>query len=446
MKKISLPIILLSLLVLTSACGKIGRKRNMPGPNDRVYTVSSSSVISREIPDIIEIKGIFSPSQKLTIKSEFTGKIQALSVNEGQNIATGEAILKIEDEKLPYVLERQRAELREAEAAMELGGRGSEGGGSNEDAFEEPQPPAQDNQVAANTEDNAPNVANNEARGPEGSPYPDQGQAPDNADNTSPLEKRLAIVRSQMANRAAQRRNLPPAPVQVPVPVQRAPVSPEQAENRAAFDQAKIDRIKAEIALSEKQQSSGTLQAPIDGFVSKVYVTEGALVQINDPLVDIVDIDPIELILQVPKDQVSAINKSLEVKVTSPDLPGQIFQGEISFIGAELEAQKKTLEVRIRINNPELKIKASMDGTAQLAEAKRNHQGLTIPPEAIRTLDGKKYVYILHGQSAEKQEVETGGLVEGMIEIKDGLSKSDLVVTTGVDQLKENEEFIRQVR
>lgn len=434
MYRITLTLLLLGPLAM--ACGKMGKKKNLPGPNDKVYTVSSATVLSREIPDVVEIKGTFTAVQRLTVKSEFTGKVQALSVIEGQNVITGDALLKIEDDKLPYVLDRQRAELKEGEAQLEISGRGNLGGPAEdaleentneEEVFEPPQvPPPQE------INENLNNPV------PESSPGAEPpAEANENEPSPGP-DKRAAFLRNRFANRNAFGGLRRPAAV-APKPAQNL----EQQENRQALDQAHVDRLKAEIALTEKQIGSGTVQSPMDGFVAKVSVAEGSLVQPNDVLIEILDVNPIELTLKVPKDQIAQINKSLEVKVTSTDLPGQSFEGQISFIGAEVDPQTKTLEVRIRIPNPDGKIKINMEGMAHMAESNKSHSGLMVPPEAILTRENKKYVYVIHGQIAEREEVEVGTTLESWVEIKNGVRKNEQVVTQGAEQLKEEEEFIK---
>ena len=195
--------------------------------------------------------------------------------------------------------------------------------------------------------------------------------------------------------------------------------------------------------MTEKQLAGSTLLAPFDAFVAKVNVAEGSMVQPNDLLMTLVDLDPIELTLQIPKEQIDKIDKSLKFKVTIPDLNSENFPGEISFIGAEVDPAKKTVEVRLRVLNPGFRIKIGMEGMAQLAVANKFHSALLIPPSAVLTRENKKWVYIDKGQKAEVEEVELGGLFDGQIEVKSGLRKGDKVVSQGVQQFKEDEEYIR---
>lgn len=417
-------------LSLVPACGK-GRKKDIPGPNDKVFSVSVAEVVSRNIPDGIEIPGTFTATERMVVKSDFTGKVQALSVIEGQQVAVNDALMKIEDEKLPYILDRQRAELREAEAQYELDSKISLGGLPTEEAPDEngdlvsPQEAILD--AREDEEINDQNPQNNEQN-------PLEGPTPEATENT-PFPGRRPF---------GFRRNFKRPTVVAPRPPVAAPAqNPEVAENRLTLDQAKIDRIKAEVALSERQLAGSTLLASVEGFVAKVNVSEGSMVKVDDPLVEIIRIDPIELTVHLPKEDVGRLDKSMQVKVTIQDLNQESFEGQISFIGAELDAQKKTLEMRVRIPNPGMRIKVGMEGVAHLAIANKTHSALLIPPAAIRLEGDKKVVYVVQGQVAEKREIVTGGNAEGMVEVTRGLKSGERVVTRGLDSLKEDEEFVK---
>ncbi|MDL1872349.1 efflux RND transporter periplasmic adaptor subunit [Deltaproteobacteria bacterium PRO3] len=423
-KFLSAALPLLLCLSLLPACGK-GRKKDIPGPNDKVFTVGVAEVVSRDIPDGIEFPGTFTASQRLVVKSDFTGRVQALSVIEGQQVAVNDALMKIDDEKLPYVLDRQRAELREAEAQLEFDSKAT-GVAGEEEGLE-------DTGEAQQLEDALAGAGGEEGQADQNAEANPAAQATPEATENTPFPIRRPFGVRRNAKRGLGSPRLPIA----------APQSPELTENRIALDQAKVDRIKAEIALSERQLAGSTLLATVEGFVAKVHVAEGSMVKVDDPLVDIVRVDPIELTLHIPKDEIARLDKSMQVKVTVNDMKQESLDGEISFIGAELDPQKKTLEMRIRIPNPGMRIKAGMDGVAHLAVANKTHPALLVPPAAIRSEGDKKFVYVVRGQVAEKREIVTGSGFEGLIEVTKGVKAGERVVIRGLDSLKEDEEFVK---
>lgn len=415
-------------LILGSSCGQGDTKKSVPTAKDKVFPVTIASAAKREIPNVLSYEGQFIPLQRLEVKSDFTGKVQALSVVEGQAVLSGDVLLKIEDEKLPWVLDRQRAELREAEAQMELDSRLANGGGQ-EDAFEEF--PEQEEEEEEEEQPEEDEVAEEEE------------EELEEGVELSPQERLARLRRRAQRARARARANRRTPPRQAARPRAEEPVNEEVIESRQNLHQAKIDRIRAEITLTEKQINGATIISPFDGFVSRVKITEGSLVRSDQLLVDIVMVDPIDLSLKVPTNEIGKIDKKMETKVTVPDLGASNFKGEISFIGAELGASQRDVEVRIRVDNRGEKIKLGMKGVASLAISKSTHSALLVPDNSIVRLEEKSYVYVVRGQVAKRVPVTLGASYEGWTEIKKGIRKSDRVVSGGVQSLKESEEFIK---
>ncbi len=453
-----------TLCVITLAsCGRASRKKSVPNPSDKIFTVSAARVKSQEIPDVLQQQGVFIPVHRLELKSDFTGRIQTLSVVEGQSVLTGDALLKIEDELLPFVQDRQRAELREAEAQLELSSRQeSEPTEAAGDALEEESEENLDTQVPPSgetgtqnfSEENSPPPQEDQNNVDESNPFDNNAQAPEalgegDNQNEEPTDNqdqsqddtmaRLAQLRrrAQMARQNTLRRRNGPQAAQAPQE------NPAVTESRRQLDQAKVDRIRAELSLTEKQLEGSTLIAPFDGFVSRVPINEGSMVKPGELLMEIVSLDPIELSLKIPQQAIAQINKQMEVKVTVPALGPVSFKGSLSYIGAEVSGTDKSIEIRVQVENREGKIKIGMDGTAQMAEAKASHRALLIPQEAILREENKTYVYVIEGQVAQKQEVSLGAFFNNEVEIKRGLGEDDSVVTRGIDQLSEEEEFIK---
>lgn len=425
----------LSLSLSFNACGKFGNGKSTPGPEDKVYTVSVTGAVEREIPNSIQAEGRFIAVGQLEVKSDFTGKVQALSVEEGQSVYAGNVLMKIEDEKLPWILERQRAQLNEAIAQMELDEKLASG--VNGEAFEEPaeEEPLEEEETYSQEEEYPEEEPVEEYEGEE--------------DARSAAFRRLAQLRRQAArarrfNQGLQNQG---TPATTPPPPRAAPsVSPEVAQSRETLNQAKIDRIRAEISETERQLDGSTITSGIDGFISRVSVAEGSLVKPGDLLAEIVTLDPIDLRLYLPKEDMAKIDKSMKVKVTVPDLGNRLYEGEISFIGASVDPAQQNVEIRVRILNRDEKVKLNMEGIANIALSGGTHQALVVPSKSLVRQEGHTYLYILKSNLlAERIEVSTGSAFEDLIEIKRGLDENDRVVTRGVEQLKGEEAFI-QVR
>lgn len=411
-------------------CSSWNGKDDTPGPEDKVYTVSLASVVEREIPNSIQAEGPFIPLSTLELKSDFSGKVQALSVEEGQSVYAGDVLMKIEDEKLPWVLERQRAQLGEAQAQLELDEKLAAGGSYEENEDEEG-----DEEEEYNEE-------------PEDEEEYDEGEEEEEYDDEEGGQtaafRRLARLRRQAAR--ARRRNQQAKnqsrPATTPTP--RPAISPEVAQSREVLNQAKVERIRAEISETERQLEGATITSGIDGIIVKVGVAEGTLVKPGDLLAEIVTLDPIDLRLRINSEDIGKIDKKMKVKVTVADLDNRIYEGEISFIGAAVDPAQKNVEIRVRLTNRDEKIKIGMEGLANIALAGGSHEAMLVPREAIVQRQGRTYLYVQEApQLAERVEVRVGSAFENMMEIKSGIDEDERIIVNGAQKLKDEEEFIK---
>jgi len=397
---------LLIALLANASCQRTKKSEEAPGPLDRLFRSDSFQETSSKTSQIIKAKGVFAPSQRIQIKSEFVGRIQEVSVNVGQLVAKGEPLLRFEDDALPLVLERQRAQLKEAEDQQIMNARS--GGAAEPELMAEEAEELEDTQTETASQFFREFEPRSSWTPPSGYWVPVPGR-PEDAGGVWPeiqVQRNFAAMsqdpqdaggiwpdygprRRVMGDESfsvvepeylPRRRGTPirrPAVTREFVPVESVEeleensAVPDQNDNESeslfSLDQAKIDRIKTEIAITEKQLAQKTLVAPIGGMVEKVDAKEDSVVEMDAPLVEIVRMDPLELILKIPKEQVDHLEQGMEVTGRLAGQPEKSFTGEISFIGARLDPDNRTVEIRARIPNPDEEIKAGMEGTAEIS-------------------------------------------------------------------------------
>src|SRR5262249_62354247 len=98
------------LFPLGTACEKAEKKNEFAGLGKKD---------TRENFRSIKINGVFVPALKVKIKSEFSGRLENLSVVKGQIILAKTPLFRIEDDNLTQELSRLRARLQVAETQLE---------------------------------------------------------------------------------------------------------------------------------------------------------------------------------------------------------------------------------------------------------------------------------------------------------------------------------------
>ncbi|HKY61929.1 MAG TPA: efflux RND transporter periplasmic adaptor subunit [bacterium] len=395
-------LVCLLLLPLTLGCERSARRSEGPGSGSLDFTSQVGEAPARRGPDFLKINGVFVPTRRIKIKSEFSGRVENLTVAKGTLVARQNPLFRIEDDQLFDQLAFLRSQLQSAEMQLERIGALANFEGPVEEiqeesmveveaeapieevvAYREPTFtrlaseveftsadaggiwPAVDPRVIARSHD-APDaggiwpsygvreMVNGEGPLSDWSAYFAAASVPMPASSTE-------FTRVQYEILTQPRRVELPSEAAVPA----MPVASD-AESRLALYQAQVDLMRATIAAMENELVRREVSSPLDGRIQEVVVSEGSEVQAGDFLVEIYQVNPIEFSFQIPKDQVDFLELGMKVKGQLSDPPILAFEGEISYIGAELNADNETVEVRARIDNADDALKVGSKGSAEI--------------------------------------------------------------------------------
>jgi Cu(I)/Ag(I) efflux system membrane fusion protein len=113
-------------------------------------------------------------------------------------------------------------------------------------------------------------------------------------------------------------------------------------------------------------------------------------------------------------------------------MPGEVFSGRVDYVYPVLDPKTRTLQVRLRFDNPDERMKPNM--YARVTIFGKSHPGaLSIPREAlIRGQDTDRVVVALGDGSYTVNEVMSGIESGGWLEIIAGLDEGDEVVTSAL--------------
>lgn len=116
----------------------------------------------------------------------------------------------------------------------------------------------------------------------------------------------------------------------------------------------------AAIKRSGQPQTHLVVHAPLGGTVLKKQAMEGMYVKTGDPLYTIADLRHLWLLVDLYESDLPWVKPFQQVRVTTRSLPGEVFTGEIFFIDPSVNAKTRTVEVRIHVDNPAMRLKPDM--------------------------------------------------------------------------------------
>ena len=208
---------------------------------------------------------------------------------------------------------------------------------------------------------------------------------------------------------------------------------------KQALEEARAERRAAASALGVvgggTTGSSYTLTAPIAGTVIRRTATIGHMVEVDEPLFEIVDTSAMWAEVDVPETRLPLVAPGQAVTVTVDGVETR-FEGVLDYIAPEVDPTTRTAKARVALKNPDGVLRATMFARAEIALGGARPT-VTVPSAAVQRAKGVALVFVrIAPDEFEARRVRTG-LVEGdHIEIVEGIKRGEEVATKGGFLLK----------
>ena len=194
-----------------------------------------------------------------------------------------------------------------------------------------------------------------------------------------------------------------------------------------------LGMVPADVRQLEKtSRVSNTVQvlAPQDGTVTSLNVKEGGFVKPATEIMSLADLSSVWLLAEVFESQADWVAKGQSAEARLNYMPGEVFSGRVDYVYPVLDPKTRTLQVRLRFDNPDERLKPNM--YARVTIFGKSHPGaLSIPREALIPGPQVDRVVIALGKGAYTvYEVMSGIESGGWVEIVAGLEVGDEVVTS----------------
>lgn len=195
-----------------------------------------------------------------------------------------------------------------------------------------------------------------------------------------------------------------------------------------------VSGLKADISILQTNIDKTVVRAPFSGRVGFKDISIGAYVTPQTIITTIRQTDLLKLEFSVPEKYSNQVVVGRKVTFTSEALSGT-FEATILSTESGISHDTRSLDVRALVRNPSNKLKAG--GFANVVfNLSEDDRAILIPSQAIIPGARTKEVIVYHDGKAEFKVVETGVRDEEKIEILDGLSIGDTIITTGLLSIK----------
>lgn len=218
------------------------------------------------------------------------------------------------------------------------------------------------------------------------------------------------------------------------------PQSLDDAKTAAEAAEAQLAVAKAQRQMAETKLEKTVIRSPLDGVVASRTVNPGDFIEnmgSPKPMFRIVDNRRLDLTVTVPSSRISAVRLGQPLSFTTDAVPGRSFTGRVSFINPAADESSRTVKVVAVVDNPDETLKSGLFAKGEIVTGERTGV-LRVPRSAFVTWDlsaRSAVVFVVDGETAVRRSVRTGAGAGDDVEVTNGLSAGEKVVTRGAFNL-----------
>jgi HlyD family secretion protein len=377
-------------------------------------------VQSQDLRIRITANGTLVPIQSVNLSPKAAGIVKELYVEQGDRVAAGEVIARMDSSTLEAELAQAQANLAQAQANLVKTRAGNTTAAIAQVQASVAQAEAQVREAEARLDLANDRVRRNQTLAAEGAISRDRlDEVISEADRA-----RASVEQTQAGVREARRRL-------------------EDLQNGSrpediAVAEAQVREAEGRVQGVRTQLEDTAVRAPFAGVITQKYATEGAFVtpttsastNSSATSTSVVALaSGLEVLAEVPEVDISQISEGQAVEIVADAFPDQVFQGKVRLIApAAVEEQNVTsFQVRVALVTGQDKLRSGMNVDLTFL-GKQLNQALVVPTVAIVTKEGQTGVLVADAENQPTfKPVTIGPTIGNQTQVLQGLETGQRV-------------------
>jgi membrane fusion protein (multidrug efflux system) len=195
------------------------------------------------------------------------------------------------------------------------------------------------------------------------------------------------------------------------------------------------DAAKAQAELARARFERTQIVSPVNGILDNRFVEVGELAPPGSPVARIVHLDRVKAVLLVPERYAGTVTRGTTVDVTVTAFPNEKFSGTITYVGAAVIADNRSIPIEVTLVNTKLKLKPEMIARAALLQSESRNVIVVDEASVVQFDQERRGVYVVENGVAVSRVVTTGARSGGTVEILSGLKAGDRLIVSGYQQI-----------
>ena len=218
----------------------------------------------------------------------------------------------------------------------------------------------------------------------------------------------------------------------------------EQARRRLEEVQAGLDIQQAQLTVQrlEAQVADARIVAPFDGIVLSLNLAEGRLVDAYRVVMSVADPTQLEVSANLDQTQLEGLTEGMPATAELTSRPGETISATIRRLPYPYgSGGRATSSAGTAVTEEDTSTRVTLDPKSRIGYKlgdlvhvtvvlERKADVLWLPPQAIRTFEGRKFVVVQEPEGAQRRvDVKIGIESEDRVEIEEGLTEGQVVIS-----------------
>lgn len=371
---------------------------------------------------VLNATGYVVPAHKIQVASKVLGRVAWIGVEKGDRVREGQVIVRLEDDEY-------RAQLRQAQgqlAALLARLRELEAGSRPEEVA----------RAKADLEEAEANLAN----------------ARVNLERTQTLAEEKILARQALDDAKARFDREAARVESMRKAYELVRIGPRREQIDAVRGQ--VEQARGAVAFYETQLANTLIKAPVTGTILERVVEKGEFVTtsfVGDRgakgfVVSLADLRDLKVELDISQNDFARLHPRQRAVVTTDAFPDRKYDGEIDEISPEANRQKATVQVKVKVRNPDDYLRPEMNANVAFIEesaAAARATGIelvVVPSSAVRD----RAVFLIADGRAVRRPIRTSGTTQQGLRVEEGLKPGEEIIVNPPEELKEGDRVRRK--
>jgi RND family efflux transporter MFP subunit len=196
----------------------------------------------------------------------------------------------------------------------------------------------------------------------------------------------------------------------------------------------------------KEQMQMAKVVSPISGTVESVPLRVGQMASPGMPTstIRVINMGVAKISADVAETYAMRIKNGNEAMVSFPDL-GKELVSKLNFTSRFIDPTNRTFKVECRISSKDVELRANMIAYIKIKDY-TNEKAFCLPVNYVQSNQDGKFIYVAKQDgsdfTAERRIIKTGMDYDGTIEVLEGITAGDKIITSGFQNLNPGEKVI----